>query len=84
VFVYYFDQFRPVSLYPGGTLSGKVQHIHSELVYVFGHLKQKPDAKVTDEEQTLSDKMIKYWTNFAKSGDPNDRDTTRLAVYRKG
>lgn len=83
VFVYYFDQFRPVSLYPGGPVQKGAAH-SSELAYLFGHLKQNPDAKVTDEEQTLSDIMIKYWTNFAKSGDPNDRDMPVWPVYREG
>jgi len=38
--------------------------------YVFGHLDQQPIAW-TAEDRSLSSAMSSYWTNFAKSGDPN-------------
>jgi para-nitrobenzyl esterase len=30
-----------------------------------------PKSTLAPEQKTLSDSMIKYWTSFAKSGDPN-------------
>ena len=41
-----------------------------ELPYVFGHLSQYQWAW-TDADRALADTMATYWTNFAKSGDPN-------------
>jgi len=83
VFVYYFDQFRAEPLYPDGPVPKGAAHA-SELAYVFGHLKQNPAAEVTDEEQALSDVMIKYWTNFAKSGDPNAEGLPEWPLFRDG
>ena len=83
VFVYYFDQFRAEPLYPDGPVPKGAAH-GSELAYVFGHLKQNPAAEVTDEEQALSDVMIKYWTNFAKSGDPNAEGLPAWPLFRDG
>jgi para-nitrobenzyl esterase len=70
VFMYYFDQFRPESMYPGSPIPVGAAHA-SELAYVFRHLEQNPAIKATDEEKRLSDIISRYWTNFAKTGDPN-------------
>ena len=68
VFVYYFDQLRrPVSLYPGGPAPKGATHSSGTCVMYSDTLKQNPDAKVTDEETSLFDIMIKYWTNLARS-----------------
>jgi para-nitrobenzyl esterase len=40
------------------------------LRYTFGHLDQEPFAW-TDADRRLADAMTTYWTNFAKTGDPN-------------
>jgi para-nitrobenzyl esterase len=39
----------------------------SELAYIFGH----PTAAWTADDQRISDMMETYWTNFAKTGNPN-------------
>ena len=83
VFVYYFDQFRPVPLYPNGPAQKGAAHSY-EMAYVFGHLDQNPAQKPTDEEQALSDIMINYWTNFAKTGDPNRQGLPEWPLYKKG
>jgi para-nitrobenzyl esterase len=48
----------------------------SELSHVFGTYEQGviavgPPAKATEADARLSDLMQRYWTNFAKAGDPN-------------
>ena len=48
----------------------------SELSYVFGTLDHvgligAPPTRVTDEDRQVSKLMQKYWTNFAKTGNPN-------------
>ena len=70
VFVYYFDEFNKEPMYPGGPVPAGAAH-GSEIAYVFGHLGQNANIKVTDEQRALSEQMAKYWTNFAKNLDPN-------------
>lgn len=46
-------------------------HHASEIPYVFNTLPGEYGDKVTAEDQQVADTMIRYWTNFAKTGDPN-------------
>ncbi len=43
----------------------------AEIEYVFGQLDSKPDATWRESDRQVSDMMQKYWSNFAKSGNPN-------------
>ena len=45
-------------------------HHSAELPYQFGNLK-RIDLPYQQEDYRLSDIMLSYWTNFARSGDPN-------------
>jgi para-nitrobenzyl esterase len=83
VFTYYFDQFRPEPVYPDGPVPRGAAH-STEMAYVFGHLAQNPETKVDGEEEALADIMIKYWTNFAKTGDPNGEGLPVWPVFRDG
>jgi para-nitrobenzyl esterase len=45
---------------------------HSDdIEYVFGTLDTRPGAVVRPEDRKLSEEMMDYWTNFAKTCDPN-------------
>jgi para-nitrobenzyl esterase len=67
-FVYYFDHRTPQS--PNGSNHG------SEIAYVFRTLGQPgasfgPPAPIRPEDTTMAELMCTYWTNFARTGDPN-------------
>lgn len=69
---YYFSRVPPV---PEGAF--REQKVHplgafhqSEIVYVFGTLDTR-NWMWTDTDRKLSGAMMAYWTNFAKTGDPN-------------
>ena len=50
----------------------KMGAYHSaEIEYVFGQLDSKAGVPWRSEDRALSNQMMKYWSNFAKNGDPN-------------
>jgi para-nitrobenzyl esterase len=68
VYLYYFSHRPP---YPDRLPFKDWGAIHaSELAYVFGNLIQ-PDMSFTAGDHSLSDAIGSYWTNFAKTGNPN-------------
>src|ERR1039458_1113930 len=68
VFSYYFAHLPP---YPQGSPFADWGAGHwAESPYVFDHLSQEPWAW-SDADRALASVMATYWTNFAKSGDPN-------------
>ncbi len=67
VYRYHFELAAPPSKYHPGTFA-----FHSDdIEYVFGTLDTRPGWTVRDEDRKLSDQIMSYWTNFARSGDPN-------------
>ncbi|XP_076435611.1 acetylcholinesterase-like [Babylonia areolata] len=66
VFSYWFDHRSSINPWPKwmGTLHG------DEIHFVFG-MPLNPDLGYTEEERQLSRKMMRFWSNFAKTGDPN-------------
>ena len=67
VYRYHFELRALPSKYHEGTFA-----FHSDdIEYVFGTLDTRPGEIVRPEDRTLSDQMMSYWTNFAKTGDPN-------------
>jgi para-nitrobenzyl esterase len=78
VYRYHFERPAPADKYhPAG--SGA---FHSdEIEYVFGTLQSRPDAVWQPENQKLSDLIETYWTNFARTGDPNGGDAPQWPQY---
>jgi para-nitrobenzyl esterase len=59
------DKFHPAS----------IGAFHSDdIEYVFGTLNSRPGAHWRPADRALSDQMQQYWTNFARTGDPNGGD----------
>lgn len=52
---------------------GKYAFHSDELEYVFGTLDDRHGAVWHPEDRTLSEQMVSYWTNFARTGDPNGK-----------
>jgi para-nitrobenzyl esterase len=52
-----------------------------EIEYVFGTLDSVPKVSWQAEDRKLSDVMMSYWTNFARSGDPNGPGLPKWPAY---
>lgn len=78
VFLY---EFARVPRYrPGDRYFGWGAGHGMEMPYVFGHLDLQPLAWSAEDHQ-LSDTMIAYWTNFAKTGNPNGPDLPEWPAF---
>jgi len=68
VYRYHFElPATPSEMHP----EGKYAFHSDELEYVFGTLDTRHGAEWRPEDRKLSEEMMDYWTNFAKTGDPN-------------
>jgi para-nitrobenzyl esterase len=68
IHAYHFTQVPPFP--PGSVYAGWRSSHFAELWYVFDHLDQEP-WRWTPFDRALANAMATYWTNFAKTGDPN-------------
>ena len=67
VYRYHFELAAPPSKFHFGWFA-----FHSDdIEYVFGTLDTRPGAVWRPEDRQLSEEMMSYWTNFAKTGNPN-------------
>ena len=67
VYRYHFELAAPPSKYHPDAAA-----FHSDdIEYVFGALDTRPGAEWRPEDRKLSEQMMSYWTNFARTGDPN-------------
>ena len=77
VYRYYFSHWPP------GPQSARLRAFHaSEIPYVFGNFTWP--FPWNDADRSLSEVMMSYWTNFAKTGDPNGREPIQWPVYDSG
>jgi para-nitrobenzyl esterase len=67
IYRYHLELAAPPSKFHPGSYA-----FHSDdIEYVFGTLDTRPGSVWRPEDRKLSDEMMTYWTNFAKTGDPN-------------
>ena len=90
VYRYSFDRKIPVP--PGNTMNGvpatsrDIGARHAgEIEYVFGALDLSlPKVPWEPSDRTLSDAITTYWTNFARTGDPNGAGLPAWPKYADG
>ncbi len=68
VYRYRFDLGSPGD--PNHSVESGAFH-SDDIEYVFGNLDARAGAHWRPEDRQLSEQMQSYWTNFAKTGDPN-------------
>ncbi|XP_027475640.1 cocaine esterase [Zalophus californianus] len=79
--VYFYEfQHRPSFLKDSKPPHVRADH-GDELLFVFGTLSWRGYVEVTEEEKLLSRKMMKYWANFARNGDPNGEGLPHWPVF---
>lgn len=80
VYRYKFDlPATPSEMHP----EGKYAFHSDELEYVFSTLDTRHGAQWRPEDRKLSELMVRYWINFARTGDPNGEGLPHWPRYDK-
>jgi para-nitrobenzyl esterase len=81
VYLYRFSHVPPHPEGNGNNPPAPVGALHSsEIHYVFNNLRVK-DYPWTDIDRKIADMLSSYWTNFAKTSDPNGPGLASWPVY---
>jgi para-nitrobenzyl esterase len=79
--IYLFSHVPPHPEGNGNNPRASLGAVHfSEVIYVFNNLRMK-DYPWTDLDRKVADTLATYWTNFAKTGNPNSAGVTNWPVY---
>jgi para-nitrobenzyl esterase len=85
VYRYYFTRRPPgapeLSIHP---LTAPGVYHFAEIYYAFNNLGAEPSFTWETDDRQLAETMSSYWTNFAKSGDPNGPGLPTWPAYKPG
>ncbi|XP_026237902.2 cocaine esterase-like isoform X2 [Urocitellus parryii] len=79
--VYFYEfQHRPSMFKDMRPPHVKADH-GDEFIFVFGSYFSGMRVELTEEEELLNKRMMKYWANFARNGNPNGEDLPQWPLF---